>query len=227
MHERDVSGSQGPPREGDPPHAATAEPLALSQLGFAVVSWGWIPTFFVQLHIPEQLGGDGHRLRLGHQANSPNLGPPKQVGLRGQTKLRIQPTVSCPPCRSGPGSPRAGSQPSASPAARGLLAGLQQSLSSLGATSSVPWCARRPPQWDRSQHWEEEVGCCGVVSGLGKAARSTVLLARPEPLPCHCGLAGQRGVCHPRATCALIPSQPPASPMVSGGSSARQQEMLF
>lgn len=85
----------------------------------------------------------------------------------------------------------AGSRPSASPAAQRILAGLLQSLSSLGATSSVPRCAGCPPQRDRSQKWEEEVGCCGVsrvISSIGKAARSTVPLARPEPLPCHCGL---------------------------------------
>lgn len=59
-------GAQGPPREGYLPIAATAKPPGFSQLGFAMVSWGWgqIPTFFVLPHIPEQLGGDGHRLRL-------------------------------------------------------------------------------------------------------------------------------------------------------------------
>lgn len=117
----------------------------------------------------------------------------------------------------------AGSQPSASPAARGLLSGLLQIPSSLGAASSMPQCAGHPPQWDGSQKREEEVGCCGVISGVGKAVRSMVLLTRPEPLPCRYRLAGWSRVCCPRAIHSLVPSQPLSSPMVSRGDQARQQ----
>lgn len=121
----------------------------------------------------------------------------------------------------------AGSQPSASPAARRILAGLLQSPSSLGPTSSVPQCAGRPPQRDRSQKWEEEVGCCGVsrvISSIGKAARSMVPFARPEPLPCHCGLeqsVPSQGHSTPRPQ--------PASILPHGEwrSGSRQQETLF